>query len=180
MNYIVLDLEATCWKGKGESVNEIIEIGALCLDQNGNTLGEYCNFIKPTLNPILSDFCTELTTIEQEDVDTASLFPVILQDFLAWIVSFGDSYYLCSWGFYDRTQFKKDCILHGLDTSWLKQHISLKHQYAKNHDLDRPIGMKSALQREAILMEGTHHRGIDDARNIAKIFVQDFDYWKFK
>ncbi|MBL4648497.1 MAG: exonuclease domain-containing protein [Aureispira sp.] len=180
MNYIVLDLEATCWKEKGKFTNEIIEIGALCIDQNRNTLGEYCSFIKPTLNPILSDFCTELTTIEQKDVDAAPLFPDVLRDFLDWIESFGDSYYLCSWGFYDRTQFKKDCTLHGLDTTWLKQHISVKHQYADRHNLSRPIGMKGALEREHLPMEGTHHRGIDDARNIAKIFVKDFEYWKFK
>lgn len=180
MNYIVLDLEATCWKEKGKSTNEIIEIGALCIDQNQNTLGEYCSFIQPKLNPTLSDFCTELTTIKQEEVDVAPLFPEVLYDFLDWIESFGEAYYLCSWGFYDRTQFKKDCNLHGLDTNWLKPHISLKHQYADIHNLSRPIGMKGALQREHIPLDGTHHRGIDDARNIAKIFVQHFEYWKFK
>lgn len=180
MNYIVLDLEATCWKEKGKFTNEIIEIGALCIDQNRNTLGEYCSFIKPTLNPILSDFCTKLTTIKQKDVDAAPLFPDALHDFLDWIESFGDSYYLCSWGFYDRTQFKKDCTLHGLDTTWLKQHISVKHQYADSYNLSRPIGMKGALEREQLPMEGTHHRGIDDARNIAKIFVKNFECWTFK
>jgi inhibitor of KinA sporulation pathway (predicted exonuclease) len=40
--------------------------------------------------------------------------------------------------------------------------------------------MKGALEREGISMEGTHHRGIDDARNIAKIFVKDFESFKFK
>ncbi|MFT5646954.1 MAG: 3'-5' exoribonuclease 1 [Aureispira sp.] len=180
MNYIVLDLEATCWKEKGKSTNEIIEIGALCIDSNKNILGEYCSFIKPILNSTLSDFCTELTTIEQKDVDAALLFPEVLQSFLDWMESFGPSYYLCSWGFYDRTQFKKDCTLHGLDTAWLKQHISLKHQYGDIHNLSRPIGMKGALEREGLSMEGTHHRGIDDARNIAKIFVKDFEHFKFK
>jgi inhibitor of KinA sporulation pathway (predicted exonuclease) len=180
MNYIVLDLEATCWKEKGKFTSEIIEIGALCIDENKNILAEYCSFIKPTLKPILSDFCTELTTIEQKDVDAAPLFPDALHDFLDWIESFGDSYYLCSWGFYDRTQFKKDCTLHGLDTTWLKQHISVKHQYADIQNLSRPIGMKGALEREHLPMEGTHHRGIDDARNITKIFVKYFEYFKFK
>jgi len=149
MNYIVLDLEATCWEGKNKSTNEIIEIGALCIDSNQNVLGEYCSFIQPKLNPILSDFCTELTTIEQKDVDNAPLFPEVLYDFLDWIESFGEPYYLCSWGFYDRTQFKKDCTLHGLDTTWLKQHISLKHQYADIHNLRRPIGMKGAFERNS-------------------------------
>ena len=37
MNYIILDLEATCWKDRNENKqNEIIEIGALKIDKDGN------------------------------------------------------------------------------------------------------------------------------------------------
>ncbi|BDS12210.1 3'-5' exonuclease [Aureispira anguillae] len=177
MNYIILDLEATCWSKKGSFTNEIIEIGAVCINQRQALIGEYNSFVKPKLYPELSDFCKELTTIKQEEVDAAETFPVVLDDFLEWIESFGGEYWLCSWGFYDRSQFKKDCELHGLDTTWLRQHISLKHQYADIYNLSRPLGMKGALNREQIQMEGTHHRGIDDAKNIAKIFLNNFDYW---
>lgn len=180
MNYIILDLEATCWREKGKFQSEIIEIGALCVDDKQNILGEFESFIRPSIHPQLSPFCTELTTIEQHHVDSAPLFPEVWGNFLDWIDAFGDDYWLCSWGFYDRSQFKKDCQLHNLDTSWLRQHISLKHQYADIHNLRRPIGMVGALQREQIPLEGTHHRGIDDARNITKIFLSNFDYWQYK
>ena len=180
MNYIILDLEATCWKQKGKFQNEIIEIGAVCISKDKKILGEYGRFVKPHVHPILSDFCTELTTIEQKDVDAAPAFPEVLADFQDWIASFGAQYWLCSWGFYDRSQFQKDCELHGLDTAWLKQHISIKHQYGDMHNLRRPIGMKAALKREGIPLAGTHHRGIDDARNIAQIFLKNFDAWSFE
>lgn len=179
MNYIILDLEATCWKEKAPNQNEIIEIGAVCINDDQEKLGEYCRFIKPTLSPILSDFCTELTTIKQHDVDEAALFPEVLADFQKWIRSFQDDYWLCSWGFYDRSQFKKDCELHGLPTTWLKHHISLKHQHADIHNLSSPLGMGGAMKMEWLKLEGTHHRGIDDARNIAKIFLKNFDEWTF-
>lgn len=179
MNYIILDLEATCWRQKGQFQSEIIEIGAVAVDDKQNILGEYCSFVKPHLNPVLSDFCTELTTIQQEDVNDAPAFPEVLEDFLDWILSFGEDYWLGSWGFYDRSQFKRDCQLHNLSTQWLKKHISLKHQYAKIHALARPIGMPKALQREQIPLQGTHHRGIDDARNIVQLFLNNFDFWKF-
>jgi inhibitor of KinA sporulation pathway (predicted exonuclease) len=32
-----------------------------------------------------------------------------------------------------------------------------------------PCGMKGALRRMGIPLDGRHHRGIDDARNIAKL-----------
>lgn len=179
MNYIILDLEATCWDTKGKFQNEIIEIGAVAINDKKQILGEFCSFVKPKLNPRLSNFCTELTTIKQEQVNDAPLFPEVLADFQKWIQSFGKDYWLCSWGFYDRSQFEKDCDLHGLDKNWLQQHISLKHQYQEIFQLSRPIGMQGALSREGIPLQGTHHRGIDDAKNIAQIFLKNFSRWKF-
>ncbi|MEL6538912.1 MAG: hypothetical protein AAFQ98_26080 [Bacteroidota bacterium] len=67
--------------------------------------------------------------------------------------------------------------MHRLDKAWLRNHISLKHQYAKIKNLRRPMGMDGALKREGLSLEGTHHRGIDDARNITKIFKANFDHW---
>lgn len=177
--FIILDLEATCWEGKGTKPNEIIEIGAVCIDENKNRCGEFATFVKPTVHTQLSAFCTQLTSITQQQVDAAPLFPDALQAFQAWIAGFGDTYVLCSWGFYDKAQFNGDCLLHKLDTAWLKNHISLKHQHGTICKLQRPMGMSGALRYEKLQLEGTHHRGIDDARNIAKIFLKHFDAWQF-
>lgn len=179
MIYIVLDLEATCWEKKDGRLNEIIEIGALSINQKGEVLDEFVTFIKPHLNPILSDFCIELTSIAQDMVDEAPMFPEALTKFKEWIKSFANDYCLCSWGFYDKNQFINDCKLHDLDTDWLIKHISVKHQYAKIKGLRRGIGMAKALQKERFELDGIHHRGIDDARNIAKIFLKYLDRWDF-
>jgi 3'-5' exoribonuclease 1 len=179
MKYIILDLEATCWENRNVKPNEIIEIGALCIDENQKILGEFSSFIKPKTHPILSDFCIELTTITQSQVDNAPYFPVVLQEFQDWISTFDDEYFLCSWGFYDKGQFEKDCKLWNLPIHWLKNHISIKHQHAQINNLQKGIGMAQALERENIPLTGTHHRGIDDARNISMIFLKYFDFWKF-
>jgi len=178
MKYIILDLEATCWEKKDVQPNEIIEIGAVCVDDDQEIIGEIDLFVKPKVHPILSDFCKKLTTISQEMVDDAPLFPEAIKAFQDWIKGFKDDYILCSWGFYDKTQFKNDCTLHKLDTRWLKNHISLKHQYSDFRGI-AGAGMPTALKKEGLTMEGTHHRGIDDAKNIAKIFVHCFDEWDF-
>lgn len=180
MNYIILDLEATCWKDKNTTKqSEIIEIGALKIDQDGNYINEFSEFVKPKLNIELSDFCKELTTIEQAVIDSAETYKIVINQFIEWI-NINEPYILCSWGFYDKKQFEKDCDLHSIDKDWLANHISLKHQYAEIKGLRKPIGMGGALKKERFKLEGTHHRGIDDARNISKIFKAHFDKWKIK
>lgn len=177
MNYIIFDLEATCWEDRNNQKQaEIIEIGALKADSQGNPVSEFSEFIQPKLHPELSDFCKELTTIEQSDIDSADPYPLVIAKFKQWI-NVHEPYVLCSWGFYDKKQFTKDCILHELDTHWLQRHISLKHQYAAIKNLRRPVGINTALQKEGLELEGTHHRGIDDARNIYKIFKAHFGHW---
>lgn len=142
-------------------------------------VGEYNSFVKPILNPKLSDFCIQLTSIQQSDVDEAPEFPAALNSFLAWIACFAGSYILCSWGYYDRVQFKNDCVLHELDWNWTNRHISLKHQYAAIKGNRRPSGMKRALKSENIPLDGTHHRALDDVKNILKIFVKYYELWDF-
>lgn len=179
MNYIIVDLEATCWKVREDRRNEIIEIGAVCVNDKLEVIGKFCKFVKPKNNPILSEFCVELTSISQENVDHADGFPIVVESFQRWINSFGGDYILCSWGHYDRVQFKNDCQLHEVDWLWTNRHISLKHQYGKIKGQKRPPGMKRALKSEKIPLDGTHHRGIDDAKNILKIFVKYFESWDF-
>jgi inhibitor of KinA sporulation pathway (predicted exonuclease) len=180
MRYIIFDLEATCWDQGEKKDNETIEIGAVMVDDKKEIVDEFSQFIKPTKYPILSDFCKNLTSIRQEDVDDAPLFPVVIEDFKSWIGVKEQDYILCSWGFYDRKQFEADCALHNLDVSWIQNHISLKHQHGQIKHLKRAIGMQNALALEGLSFEGTHHRGIDDARNITKIFIKYFESWDFQ
>jgi inhibitor of KinA sporulation pathway (predicted exonuclease) len=172
MDYIVLDLEATCWKNNFGKVNEIIEIGALKFNKDGAYVDEFSAFVRPRLNPILSEFCKQLTSIKQEDTDRADDFPTVINEFIHWI---GKEYTLLSWGAYDKNQLIKDCRLHDLDHDWVMNHINIKQKHAKIKNLGKPCGMEIALAIEGFQLEGIHHRGIDDARNTAKIFLKYFN-----
>ena len=179
MNYIIFDLEATCWEKRDQSPNEIIEIGAVLIDENQKIVSEFVQFVKPVKHPILSDFCKKLTSIEQSDVDEAPYFPEAIEKFQKWMKYGTEPYVLCSWGFYDKKQLRSDCAIHNMNADWINRHISIKHQYAEIKQLKRPVGMPSALKKEGLSLDGTHHRGIDDARNIAKIFLRHFDQWSY-
>jgi len=181
LNFIVFDLEATCWEEKRHNhIQEIIEIGALKMDRFGEVLGRFERFVKPVFFPTLSPFCKQLTSITQNDVESADEFVPVIEDFLDWIGHYDDEeYLLCSWGFYDRKQLIHDCELHKLEGDWANQHISLKHQYNEYKRNRKPIGLNKAVRQEGFEFTGTHHRGIDDAINLAKIFVKYKDIWQF-
>ena len=175
MNYIIFDLEATCWEGWDKSANETIEIGAILVNDRKEIVSECEQFVRPRKHPRLSEVCTELTSIQQSDVDHAPYFREAIEYFKEWFDFGKEDYRLCSWGFYDRKQLESDCVIHGLDDGWVEKHVSLKHQYAEFKNLRRAIGMKNALKAEEMILEGKHHRGIDDARNIARIFIKYFN-----
>jgi inhibitor of KinA sporulation pathway (predicted exonuclease) len=174
---LIIDLEATCWEKSSthKNENEIIEIGAVVVDGEYNMLGEIQRLVRPVRNPILSDFCTELTSITQSEVDSAEPFPRALDSFRREVeelvgmelsqVTYG------SWGDYDRKQFLEDCKYHGIPYPF-GPHRNLKREFAERKGI-KPATLKGALRILEIPFEGTHHRGLDDARNIARILRRE-------
>ncbi len=165
--YLVVDLEATCDDAgaipRGE--NETIEIGAVLVDGASlRMIAEQTIFVRPIHHPVLTPFCTELTTITQAMVDPALLFPAAI----ARLVAFGTGALFCSWGAYDRNQLAADCARHGIAMPFA-DHWNLKEGYATRAGSRKGLGTMAALRRLGIEPTGTHHRGIDDARNIARM-----------
>lgn len=180
MNFIVYDLEATCWNGHSHSeVQEIIEIGAVMIDNFGEVTRDYNSFVKPFVHPTLSAFCKELTSIRQEDVNRAQLFPEVVEDFKSWIDINDADYLLVSWGKFDKRMLQSDCHLHDCETDWLEPHINIKKQYREVNKLKKEIGLQWALGKEDFEFEGIAHRAIYDAINTAKIFIRYLDDWSY-
>jgi ERI1 exoribonuclease 3 len=85
--FVVLDFEAQCERGAQTiSPQEIIEFPALLVD--GRTLevvAEFHQYVKPTVHRQLTQFCTELTGITQDQVEGQPELPAVLgmfNDFL--------------------------------------------------------------------------------------------------
>lgn len=160
-------------------VQEVIEIGALLLDRYGEVQSSFSRFVQPVLHPVLSPFCRELTSIEQRQVDRASTFPVVIEDFQDWGELFDEEYLLCAWGGFDQRMLIQDCELHDMEHDWLEPYINLKEQYRQIKGLHRTIGLKKAVRKEGFEFTGIHHRGISDAENLAKVFAKYLDEWQF-
>lgn len=164
--FLIVDLECTCWENDRSRPHETIEIGSVVYRTGEGVLDEFQRFVRPRLHPELSAFCTELTSIVQADVDGAPTFPDALAAWLAWAESYRP-WVLASWGEFDRNQLHRDCDLHGIAYPF-DDHVNIKRAFAKYQGC-QPCGMAKALRLAGLTLEGMHHRGIDDARNITRL-----------
>lgn len=168
---IVIDLESTCWEGpppEGQ-VSEIIEIGIATVDiASLQRVDKQSILIKPVKSQI-SEFCTELTTLTPEHfTDAGSLADatkILKKQFRS------KDRLWASWGDYDRRQFERVCKEFGVGYPFGISHLNVKTLFSLVHGIDQEIGMDMAYQRLGLEMEGTHHRGADDAWNIAGLLT---------
>lgn len=169
-HYLVVDLEATCCNQKTIPAKEmeIIEIGALMTDVNFQLISSFQSFIRPVRHATLTPFCSQLTSIQQSDVDLAPPFAEVIARFKEWIYRY-PNFVFCSWGNYDRKQLEQDCAFHGVSYPIGAEHINLKERFAQQQGLRKKQGARGAVWLAGLEFEGTHHRGIDDARNIARL-----------
>lgn len=87
----VVDFEATCERSNGYEeeqvqIQEIIEFPAFLVDVSEmKIVASFHEYVKPIVNPYLSDFCTELTGITQHTVDKSDIFENVLDRFDGWL-----------------------------------------------------------------------------------------------
>jgi len=188
----VLDFEATCWKDNKN--HEIIEFPSILLEWNlkNNTIKEVSRiqiFVKPKLNPIVSDFCYELTGITQEQVNNGTdLKSAILQHF-NWLKENAPlkNVMMLTCGNWDlQTMLPNDAKNINFNLHQIyKSFVNLKYvfEYITNTKSNSTIQM---LKHLGLKMEGRLHSGIDDCNNYARIFIKliekglqigDFDYY---
>lgn len=184
---IVFDLEATCWDwqnrestgdwhGKSFEIDspgwkqqnemETIEIGAVKVkNKNYEIIDQFQTFVRPVLNPELTDFCKNLTTIEQKDVDNAPYFKEAYISFRDWAKH---PNFFMAWGRYDYKQLKRDASMAGINIFPEYKYLNAKEEYFKLTGR-RGRGLGKAAKHYKLEFEGVHHRGISDAIMVANV-----------
>lgn len=168
---VLIDLEATCARYKEYGfVSEIIEIGAIKFDpKKKEIIDRYQTFIRPKINPILSDFCRELTTITQEQVESAHYFDTEYNRFIKWYGN-KDKNLFCSWGYYDKRMIEQACEREGIGSRLGGDHWNVKKFYQEiTGQTSSGVGLSKAVRQCGLSFVGTPHRAISDAENIAEI-----------
>lgn len=172
-NVLVIDVESTCWEapekpGKDE-ISEIIEIGIAVVNIKDLKIVKNDSIMVRPQRSRVSNFCTKLTTLTQAQVDKGITYQEAMKKLRNDFES-GDRTFV-SWGDYDRKMFQRNCDDYNVQYPFGPRHMNLKNAFTMLHGLDREPGMDHALDHIKLKLDGTHHRGIDDARNIANIFI---------
>lgn len=186
--YVVLDFEATCEANRRVPHPEVIEFPMVVVDPvQCAVVAEFQRYVRPIAARKLSAFCVELTGITQRVVDHAKPFPSVYTaalDFLK-ACGLGDaspsrSYCIVTCGDWDLgtmlpAQMRTSGQL-GTPESWsrwcnLKKYMKdLKPPLAgRNSKPVRINGMPDMLAAMGLALQGRHHSGIDDCRNIAAV-----------
>lgn len=168
----VVDVEATCWDGQPPpgQVSEIIEIGLTVVDLGaGRRLAKHRLLVRPARSEV-SPFCTELTGLTQAEVDSGLPFAEACRVLAAEHRT--GSLPWASWGDYDRDQFTRQCRATGAQYPFGQRHTNAKVAFTASYGLRRRPGMAQALEVAGLPLEGRHHRGDDDAWNIAALVLE--------
>lgn len=169
MNYIVLDLE---WNqspgGKEGSVKhfpfEIIEIGAVKLDEDFVQTGEFHRLIRPQVYQQMHFKISEVTHMNMGELrNQGRTFSQVIQEFLDWC---GEDFCFCTWGSMDLTELQRNMAYYGRPIPFpvpliyydVQKLYCLEHGGGKN----KP-SLDQAVQEQGIPRERPFHRALDDA-----------------
>lgn len=181
---VILDFEATCKPGAPPEPQEIIEFPSVLVSlADRSVVDDFSSFVRPVHHPVLSEFCTELTGIRQEEVDGAPPFLEVYANHRAWLAGHGlldadgrgeERFAFVTCGDWDlQTMLPVQCAASELALPALpkayRRWINIKKIFADVKRREKGFGMPSMLSALGLPLVGRHHRGIDDSHNIAKI-----------
>jgi inhibitor of KinA sporulation pathway (predicted exonuclease) len=166
---LVIDVESTCWESgppPGQE-SDIIEIGLCMLDvATGQRRDRVSILVRPERSTV-SPYCTHLTTLTQEEVEGG----ISLQQACCLLEKVYASKHRpwASYGDYDRKQFRRNCQARGVQYPFGDSHLNVKSLFGLTYNLGKELPLDQAMERLGFPLEGIHHRGEDDAWNIARI-----------
>ena len=158
MNHIVIDFEFTpidkYYKHQRNIIkNEIIEFGAVKLNEQYQVVDEFSAFVKPEYSKKIDNYCSFLTGITDFDLSTAPTFAEVTELFLEWVGE--DDYELYAWSEHDCKQFCGECKLKNMcerfSSMCQREWIDLQLIYIDVVGISKAISLERALNSLNIL-----------------------------
>ncbi len=187
MNKIFIDLEMNkvekVWREIRQSCTmEIIQIGAVKLDEENREVSSFNRYVKPMYSTRMDPKIEKLTHITYDQLANADAFETVFAQFLQWC---GDDYEIYSWSLNDIDQLQKELTVKHLPFSEKVQYaFDTWHDYQAEFGalfpLERSLSLKDAVSLAGLDFEGAAHDGLNDARNTAYIFRMTKDPMVFR
>lgn len=180
MYYIIMDLE---WnnayvRGTKSFMNEIIEIGAVMLDENLQKVSEFSSFIKSRVGKKIRSNIKKLTHITNDDMRSGEPFEAVMQSFEDWIG--GRENVILTWGNSDirviienfRFLTKNETVPFLFNYTDIQRYFQIK----KGIPMEKQLGLFNAAAEVGLDPdEFSHHRALDDSLITAECFRRVYD-----
>ncbi|CAF0982953.1 unnamed protein product [Adineta ricciae] len=177
----VIDFEATCVaRPLDPYIQEIIEFPIVLMGVNQQSVTDtFHSYCRPVLQPILSDYCKQLTGITQEQVNHAPTFTEVFANVEKWLNERNlilDSKEIClfitdgpaDFNKYLRKQREISQIKY---PNWVSQWLNAKKTF-RNFYFVTPGRIKNMLDSLQLPFDGNLHSGLDDAKIVIQL-IQD-------
>ncbi len=175
MDFIVFDLEwnmANPWDKLDAALiakmpYEIIEIGAVKINSEGQDCGHYNVRIKPVLYKKMNRHVGKVTNMTQISLNTGYPFKQAIEGFWNFC---GDDYCLCSWSDSDAEPLKRNLEFHGYSPNLGVRVLDVQRAFT---DLIEPgegqRNVEYALDLLKLPKNEPFHKALSDARYTAKV-----------
>ena len=180
MNYIIVDFEMNPVAGEYKEErkicrSEIIEIGAVILDESFLVLGEFKTLVKPQYNHCIQKKYETLTGITTQMVSGAPEFAIAYELFVNWCESYGSEYEVYAWSENDYNQLTAEMKLKQYENQdkmhLLENWFDFQKEYVQKLGLERIISLEKALNYAGVDFDGRMHDALCDAKNTAELFA---------
>ena len=91
---------------------EIVEIGAIKLNEEKKMIGEFNQLIKPRLYHEMNHITKKLIHLQMEQLEQGKPFTKVYQEFMDWC---GEDYLFCTWGPLDLTELQRNMKYYDLE-----------------------------------------------------------------
>ena len=182
MNYIIFDLEWNQGVTHGEKRDkklplEIVEIGAVKLNEDREMISEFSELIKPQIYHEMHNITRKIIHIQMEELEKGKPFVEVMEAFLDWC---GDDSIFCTWGSLDLLELQRNMKYYNLpplSTKPIKYYDIQKLFSLAYEDGKSRRALEFAIDMLSLKKDIPFHRAFSDAYYTAKIFdkIEDPD-----
>ncbi len=180
MKYIVVDFEMNpvskeFKEQKAICRNEIIEIGAVLLDESFKEQDSFQMYVKPCFSSEIRKYIVQLTGITDCMIGNAPGFTKAMKLFFEWCLSCGDDVQVIQWSESDYEQIagemlQKQYPLSEKERSLMTGWHDFQKEYGDVIGTEKQTSLNYAVMLAGEEFEGKRHDALHDARNTARIF----------
>lgn len=168
--YLFIDFEFSMPEEKRSRsfIPEIIEVGLVSVVHE-EVYDTFATYVKPELNPKLTDRCKQFLNITQEQVDHG----ISLNELVMWLNEYqtlASSTTVVTWGNQDMRVLHQNCKHQNITFPFRKRERDLSLEYKRFFGDRNQTGLWKAIQEYGADGVGNHHRALDDALTTYEIF----------